>query len=132
MRSGGRVFALLLIVGAQGCALAPEPGRDEIAVKALPNARMPQSWSTPAATGSVANGWLAQFDDSRLQALVTDALNFNSDLREAAARMEGAAAYIRIAGGELYPAVTAVGRKGDESGAGIDAVYLRAAWELDV
>ena len=45
MRSGRRVFGLLVIVGAQGCALAPEPARDEIAVKALPNTRKPDLMS---------------------------------------------------------------------------------------
>src|SRR5687767_8133544 len=132
MRNGGRVLALLVLGGAQGCALAPEPSRDEIAGKALPNTRVPQAWSIPAATGAVATGWLAQFDDPRLQALVTEALNFNADLREAAARVERAAAYVRIAGGELYPAVTAIDRRGDESGAGIDALFVRATWEIDV
>lgn len=127
-----RVLALLVIVGAQGCALAPEPTRDEIAVKALPNTRMPPTWSTPAAAGTVATGWLTQFDDPRLQALVADALKFNADLREAATRVERAAAYVRIAGGELYPAVTGIDREGDESGAGIDALFVRATWEIDV
>lgn len=126
------VFPLLVIVGAPGCALAPEPGRDEIAGKALPNTHVPSSWSTPTAGGAVASGWLTQFDDPRLQALVTDALKFNTNLREAAARVEAARAFIRIAGGELYPAVTGLYREGDESGAGIDAAYVRAAWELDV
>lgn len=132
-RSAGRhVFPLLVIVGAQGCALAPEPGRDEIARKALPNTQVAANWSTPAASGAVASGWVTQFDDPQLQTLVTDALKFNSNLREAAARVERAAAFVRVAGGELYPAITAVGRKGDESGAGIDASFVRAAWELDV
>lgn len=123
---------MLVIVAVQGCALAPEPGRDEVASKALPNTSVPSNWSAPAVTGAVANGWVTQFDDPRLQGLITDALQFNTNLREAAARVEAAAAYIRIAGGELYPAVTGLYRKGDESGAGIDATYVRAAWELDV
>jgi len=132
MRIGRPFFPLFVLVGAQGCALAPEPGRDEIAGKALPNTQVPSQWSASAATGAVASGWLTQFDDPHLQALVADALKFNPDLREAAARVERAAAYVRIAGGELYPAVSAVDRRGDESGAGIDAVFVRAAWEIDV
>lgn len=132
MRIGRCVVPLLVVVGAQGCALAPPPGRDEIAGKALPNTHFPSNWSAPAASGPVASGWVTQFDDPRLQTLIADALKFNNNLREAAARVEAAAAYIRIAGGELYPAVTGLYRKGDESGAGIDATYVRAAWELDV
>ncbi|HEY0685664.1 MAG TPA: efflux transporter outer membrane subunit [Steroidobacter sp.] len=126
------VFALLVTVGAAGCALAPPPGREQIASKALPNMNVPSNWSSPAAAGAVASGWVTQFDEPRLQALIADALEFNTDLRAAAARVEAAAAYIRIAGGELYPAVTGLYREGDESGAGIDATYVRAAWELDV
>jgi multidrug efflux system outer membrane protein len=132
MRNGRRVLPLLVIVSAQGCVLAPEPGREEIAGKALPNTQVPPAWSAPAATGAVASDWLTRFDDPTLQTLVTEALQFNSDLRSAAARVEAAAAYVRVAGGELYPAVTAIGRKGDESGAGIDAVFVRASWELDI
>lgn len=122
----------LAILAAQGCALAPPPGTDAIAKQALPGTHIPANWSAPAGTGAVARGWVTQFDDPQLQSLVTAALEFNSNLREAAARVEGAAAYVRVAGGELFPAITAVGRKGDESGAGIDASFVRAAWELDV
>ena len=132
MRIRKPILPLLVIVGAQGCVLAPEPSRDEIAGKALPNTQIPPAWSTSVTTGAVASGWLTQFDDPRLQALVTEALTFNSDLRGAAARIEAGAAYVRVAGGELYPSVTALGRKGDESGGGIDAVFVRASWELDV
>lgn len=132
MRSRVPVIPLLVIVGTQGCALAPEPGRNEIAGRALPDTHVPANWATPAGVGAVENDWLRQFADPRLQALVADALKYNVNLREAAARVEGAAAYVRIAGGELYPAVTGVYRKGDESGAGIDATFVRAAWELDV
>lgn len=132
-RIGSRhVLPLLVIVGASGCALTPPPGREQITSKALPNTHFPSNWSASAAAGAVESGWVTQFDDPHLQALITDALKFNTNLREAAARVERAAAYVRIAGGELYPAVTGVYRKGDESGAGIDATFVRAAWELDV
>ncbi len=132
MRIALRTCVVSALAIAQGCALSPAPSREEVARDALPAARMPQAWSAPAAAGEVESGWLAQFDDPRLQQLVADALRYNADLREAAARVERAAAYVQVAGGELYPAVTALGRKGDESGAGIDAIYVRAAWELDV
>lgn len=126
------VLALLAMLSASGCALTPPPGREQVTSKALPNTNIPSTWSSPAEAGAVANGWVTQFAEPRLQALIRDALEFNTDLRAAAARVDAAAAYIRIAGGELYPAVTGLYRKGDESGAGIDATYIRAAWELDV
>ena len=128
-----RAVIAALLVAAQGCALAPEPTHDDIAKRTLANARIPATWSTAnVVPGNVESGWLAQLDDPRLQALVEEALEFNSDLMQAAARVERAASYLKIAKGELYPAVYGIGRKGDESGSGIDAVMLSASWELDV
>ena len=82
----------------------------------------------------VANGWLATFNDRRLEALVRDALNYNPDLQVAAARMEQAAGYVKLAGATLYPQVNLLARgggamSGDSSG--LEGVGVFASWELD-
>ena len=79
--------------------------------------------------------WLATFSDVRLEELVAEAIQYNADLRAAAARAEQAAAYVRAAGGKLWPAVTALGRGGGEmSGddSGLQGWLVSASWELDL
>jgi NodT family efflux transporter outer membrane factor (OMF) lipoprotein len=83
----------------------------------------------------VANNWLTTFGDPQLEELVAEAIFFNSDLRLAAARVEQAAALVRVAGGKLYPAVGVLARGGGDTGgddSGIEGVILSASWELDL
>jgi len=125
------VIALLV----QGCVLKPEPTAAELAPQTLPNTMVPAAWKAfDTGTSAVENGWLKGFADPRLDALVGEALAYNTDLQSAAARMEQAAANVRIAGGELYPALTVFGRGGEDSGesSGLQGVVLSASWELDV
>jgi NodT family efflux transporter outer membrane factor (OMF) lipoprotein len=80
-------------------------------------------------------GWLAGFKDPRLEALVRDAILYSPDLQVAAARMEQAAGYVRLAGATLYPQVNLLARgggalSGDSSG--LEGVGVFASWELDL
>lgn len=97
---------------------------------------MPAQWSVPdAPAGAVEDGWLATFDDTRLEELVAEAMQHNADLRTAAARVREAAALAQAAGAELYPAVEALSRGGgDMSGdnSGLEGGLVSASWELDV
>jgi NodT family efflux transporter outer membrane factor (OMF) lipoprotein len=81
----------------------------------------------------VTDRWLASFNDPQLDALVAEALAFNPDLRVAAARVEQAAAYVRLSGGTLYPQVNlrASGSAGADSN-GVQGVGLFVNWELDL
>jgi NodT family efflux transporter outer membrane factor (OMF) lipoprotein len=118
-----------------GCALKAPPKADDIRPQALPNLTVPAQWAEKGgADGAVANGWLATFKDRRLEALVRDALLYNPDLQVAAARMEQAAGYVRLAGATLYPQVNLLARgggamSGDSSG--LEGVGVFASWELD-
>ena len=129
-------LALLLVCAASGCALKSPPERKDVAPEALPNLKVPDKWAEPAlAQGAVANGWLATFHDAQLDALVGEALQYNADLRVAAARVEQAAGYVKAAGATLYPQVTALARgggalSGDSSG--LQGAGIFANWELDV
>ena len=53
------------------------------------------------AAGAVGDRWLATFNDPQLDALVQEALAYNPDLQVAAARVEQAAAYVKVAGATL-------------------------------
>jgi NodT family efflux transporter outer membrane factor (OMF) lipoprotein len=117
-----------------GCALKAPPSREDVAAQALPNFRVQESWSaTAASSGAVTDRWLASFNDPQLDMLVAEALAFNPDLRVAAARVEQAAAFLRLSGATLYPQVNlrASGSAGADS-SGVQGVGLFVNWELDL
>jgi len=131
-------IALVSILGAGGCALKPVPST-ELRQQALEHVTPPGQWSasktgTATAAGAVRDTWLASFADPQLEALVTEALAYNADLRAAAARVEQAAGYVKVAGAPLRPTVNVIGTAGSKSGGGggLDIGMLSAAWELDV
>jgi NodT family efflux transporter outer membrane factor (OMF) lipoprotein len=78
--------------------------------------------------------WLASFNDPVLSALVDEAIAYNADLKIAAARVEQAAGYVKIAGATLLPAVGVLGHAGGKSGGdgGLQGIWLNASLELDV
>ena len=119
-----------------GCKLLPPPGPDEVRNQALPNLKTPGSWTAKgSAAGTVADGWLAAFNDPRLDALVREAIAYNPDLLIAAARIEQAAAYAKLAGAKLYPQVNLLARGGGHMGgdaSGLQGVGVFASWELDL
>lgn len=127
---------LALAVALGGCALNPPPAADAIRAQALPHVVVPAAWTAAGSSpGSIADNWLLAFDDARLQALVQEALQYNVDLALAAGRVEQAAAYAKLAGSTLYPAVNLLahgGGKGGGDGSGVAGVWLLASWELDV
>lgn len=127
--------ALLVLCLGAGCALKAPPSHEATAEQALPNLQVPPSWSEPGNSAHIADGWLAEFHDPQLDALVREALANNPDLRIAAARVEQAAAYVKAAGATLRPQVNALARgggtlSGDSSG--LEGAGIFANWELDV
>ncbi|MGE5089654.1 MAG: TolC family protein [Candidatus Levyibacteriota bacterium] len=135
-----RYLSLLVAIALAGCALESPPKPDEIRTQSLPNVGVPAHWSarvpgTGEAPGTVGDHWLAGFGDPQLDALVSDALAYNTDLRVAAARVEQAAGYAKLAGGSIYPTVNLLahgGGKGGGDGSGMSGVWLMASWELDL
>jgi NodT family efflux transporter outer membrane factor (OMF) lipoprotein len=136
MRIEAPLMLLFAAIAIAGCALKSPPKADEIRAQSLPNVAIPPQWtaaSVPA--GAVAGDWLATFDDPQLDALVREALAYNADLAVAAARVEQAAGYARLAGAGIYPVVNALahgGGKGGGDGSGLNAVGVFANWELDL
>lgn len=124
------VLALVLL---GGCALKAPPAREDIAKQALPNFKVPEAFKGTAQP--IEHGWLKSFKDPQLDALVAEVLTNNPDLRVAAARVEQAAAQVRLAGATLKPQVSALARgggalSGDSSG--LEGAGIFANWELDV
>ncbi len=67
-------------------------------------------------------------------ALVDEALAYNADLQVAAARVETAAGYVKVASASLLPSVGVAGLAGGKSGGsgGLDGIWLNASLELDI
>jgi NodT family efflux transporter outer membrane factor (OMF) lipoprotein len=125
------VLAALVVLG--GCALKAPPPREDIARQALPNFKMPEAFKGTAQP--LEHGWLKSFKDPQLDALVAETLAYNPDLQVAAARVEQAAAQVKLAGATLKPQVNALARgggalSGDSSG--LEGAGIFANWELDV
>src|SRR5687767_12755580 len=124
------VLALVLL---GGCALKAPPAREDIAKQALPNFKVPEAFRGTAQP--IEHGWLKSFEDPQLDALIAETLAYNPDLQVAAARVEQAAAQVKLAGATLKPQVNALARgggalSGDSSG--LEGAGIFANWELDV
>lgn len=131
-----RTLAACITAALAGCVLNAPPDRGELQKQALSNTAVPAAWKTAGGSASsVADRWLATFNDPALSALVAEALVHNTDLQVAAARVEQAAGYLKVASGSLLPSVTLAGITGGKSGGnggGLEGVFLNASLELDV
>ena len=136
MSARNTTLAIAVLAALAGCALKPSPKPEDIRPQAMPNVAVPGQWSAEgAAATAVAGGWLATFDDARLQALVAEAIAYNPDLRVAATRVEVASEYVNIADSTLYPQVNLLARGGGQMGgdsSGMQGAGLYADWEIDL
>jgi NodT family efflux transporter outer membrane factor (OMF) lipoprotein len=127
------VAALAAALG--GCALQNPPAPADLQKEALPNAAIPTAWKTAGGVAApVASAWLAGFDDAALNALVSEALVHNADLQVAAARVEQAGGYLKVASAGLLPVVSLLGTANTKSngGSGLEGWVVSASLELDV
>ena len=113
---------------------APKPA--DYRAEALAGVKPPDQWTAEGeAAGPVAGSWLGTFGDPRLDALVTEAMANNLDLRVAAARVQVASEYVELADSTLWPQVNLLARGGGDMGgdsSGLNGVGLFADWELDL
>jgi NodT family efflux transporter outer membrane factor (OMF) lipoprotein len=126
---------LLTAMLIAGCALKSPPTPEILQRDAMPNTSVPETWSASTTPGVVVDGWLAGFADPQLDELVNEALTHNADLRVAATRVERAMSNVKVAGGQLYPAVSLLGRAGGKlsgDGSGLEGVMANVSWELDL
>jgi multidrug efflux system outer membrane protein len=136
MRALGSVLSVAVAAALAACALKSPPERDEIAKEAAANRQVPQKWTAQGgAPGAVGDGWLASFGDTQLDELAKEALAYNPDLRVAAARVEQATAYQKVAGALLYPQVNLLARGGGKmsgDSTGLQGIGVFVNWELDL
>ena len=133
MHRAGLPFVVAAV--AAGCALQSPPPRGELQRQALPHTSVPSTWKAATASSQpTADRWLATFDDSALSALVDEALAYNADLQQSAARVEQAAGYLQVAGASVLPSLGVAGVWSGKSGSGggINGIWLNASLELDV
>jgi NodT family efflux transporter outer membrane factor (OMF) lipoprotein len=142
MRTRGVAVRAAALCGcvALSCSLKKPPGTGEVVDDALPSTtRVRGDWTAPAGdTGKVDDGWIKNFNDPQLWALVEEAVSVqNPNMRLLSSQIDRAAASAELAGSALKPTV---GLAGDLSGtAGDDAVSggsaglgLVISWEADV
>jgi NodT family efflux transporter outer membrane factor (OMF) lipoprotein len=129
-------LATALSMALSGCILKKPPDAAAIKEEALPKVDVPAQWRpSPAGQGEVADNWLSTFRDDQLTAAVNEAIAHNADLRVAAARVEQAMLYAKLAGAQLYPSVDLLARGGGKmsgDNSGLKGALITATWELDI
>ena len=133
---GPRIAALALAAAMAGCALQQPPAASDLQKQAMPHTTVPSGWK-PAGVDArpVIDRWIASFNDPALSALVDEALTYNADLQIAAARVEQAGGYLKVASAPLLPSVGLAGLwsgGASSGGGGLNGIFLNASLELDV
>lgn len=117
--------ALLLV---SGCTLGPDYKR--------PQQDLPAGSSSADLNVFTQADWWRMFEDSVLDKLEDDALNYNQDLKAAIARVDQARAEAGIAKADQLPSISAggsAGREGNNAGSGEkNAAQVSASFELDL
>ena len=133
---GFAVSLTAAVLTSSSCVLKKPPDATAIKGEAMPKVQVPTVWTTRAdVAGIVTDNWLATFQDEQLTAAVTEAIANNADLSLAAARVEQAMLYARLAGAKLYPSVDLLAKGGGKmsgDGSGIKGAVLTLSWELDL
>jgi len=129
--------AVMAVLG--GCAVSAPPAPDQIRKDALQDTALRDTWSAGVpAEGTISDNWLSSFGDPQLDALVSEAIAKNPDLRAGAARVEQAAAYADIAQAYLLPWFNLLGTGGVKAGGGSDlssalsGAMIGVSWEPDL
>jgi NodT family efflux transporter outer membrane factor (OMF) lipoprotein len=119
-----------------GCALQSPPNSDEIHKQALGDLDVQSAWRAGSpATAAVQDNWLATFADPQLDALVSEAVAHNPDLRVAAARVEQATAQLDLARSAQRPSINILGTGGikvSDMSSALTGIVALVSWELDL
>jgi len=113
------------------------PSQAEVVEKALPETTdIAAKWGRIVSEGTVKDGWLASFNDEKLELIVNEALKNNRGLAAASANLDIAAGMATQAGAQLMPAVS-VGGGGQSTSRGgnstnTSGISLNVEWEVDV
>jgi NodT family efflux transporter outer membrane factor (OMF) lipoprotein len=134
------LFAMVLVTAVlAGCALKQAPSQPEVLERALPETtRIPAAWRADPQASAVADNWLSLFNDPALDAIVTEALAHNLNLRQAAERVRIAQQNLVLAGSVMMPQIGAqLGANAlrdfdGDSSTNSTVAYAGVGWELDV
>jgi NodT family efflux transporter outer membrane factor (OMF) lipoprotein len=132
--------AAAIAVVLTACSVSPPPDTPDILAESLPSTtEVPTDFVAAEAVdaGDVDDGWIDDFGDERLTALVDEALANSLDLRAAAAQVDRAAGLARLAGAALEPSVSLAAdlsqTAGDRAVEGTSyGAGLAVSWEADV
>ncbi len=98
-----------------------------------------QSWAVLSQNRLPSTSWIADFNDSMLSALVQEAMNANTDVRGAAARLAAAEANAKSSRSALYPSVGLSGNatrnesiSGRIPGSSSFSLGSNVSWEVDM
>jgi len=106
-------WARCIVVGTVGitlcgCALHRPPPHPTIVDQALPKATpVPPNWSATRNAENVTGEWVKSFQDNGLEAVVSEAIANNLDLRQSASRVEAARQSVIVVCSKLKPQVGA-------------------------
>ncbi len=140
MRLSARLpVSLAASIAVAGCMLGPDYRRPDIAVPAT------YEYLPSNAANTANTAWWKQFDDPVLDALIAEALANNSNVKQAAANVQQAAAMLTETQSQFYPQV-GYDAQGARQRASIDALPNRelsrtstsysalasASWEIDL
>jgi NodT family efflux transporter outer membrane factor (OMF) lipoprotein len=133
LRQHGALAALAMVAG---CALNSPPGPEEIRTEALGNTDLSTPWRAGDPNpGAVQDNWLATFNDPQLNALVTEALQKNPDLRVVATKVEQATEQLNIAEAARKPTISIAGTGGiklTDLSSALSGIIGLVSWELDI
>jgi len=138
-------LAVGVLATFSGCSLAAPLPHRELVHNALPTTSIPRAWTQAAQPGAVSDDWLKSFNDPRLDAVVSEAIANNTDLRQAAAKVEIARQNVAVVGSALLPQINANlagsilvtdNKSGDSTNPSTDHTanveYGTISWEIDV
>ncbi|MGB6222004.1 efflux transporter outer membrane subunit [Haloferula sp.] len=131
-------WAITLGTLIPACHLSELPSQQQNVAGALPEGTVvPRQWASQTSAGKVTKGWLKSFRDPRLNSLVAEAISYNPDLRQAAARVEVARENVTVINSQLLPqvggSVSGAAIQDEDSGSAQSrGATVFVAWEPDV
>jgi len=133
LRQHGALAALAVLAG---CALNSPPKPEEIRTEALGSTDLSTPWRAGDPNpGAVQDNWLATFNDPQLNALVTEALQKNPDLRIVGTKVEQATEQLRLAEAARKPTIS-IGATGGikltDLSSALSGIIGLVSWELDI
>jgi multidrug efflux system outer membrane protein len=133
------LIAIAAAAVVAGCKTKPPPTRAEVQKQSgIARLDLARPWTAASVSTNVPeDNWLTSFEDAQLDALVSEAIAHNPDLRIAATKVEQAAQYVQLAKSAMKPTVNLLGTGGFNMGGGdvssaLQGVSLGVSWEPDL